>query len=130
MEIPESRQVKIQLERFLHSPVANVLILIDSKDETYPYRIAYIAEILDQNLVLFDWKYSYGPRSKADTGMKLARKDVDNGKLRANFTKPYIAPLESFDYLDIVLLLKFDKPMNWKKFIPVKDPEGILKIFQ
>jgi hypothetical protein len=129
MEIPESRQDKELLERFIHSPVANVLVLIDSKDETYPYRIAYIAQIQDQNLVLFDWKYSYGLRSKADTGMNLARKDVDNSKLRANFTKPYIAALESFDYLDIVRVIKFDKPMNWKKFIPVKDPEGILKIF-
>ncbi len=129
MEIPGSRQVKVQLERFINSPVANVLVLIDSRDETYPYRIAYIAEIHEQNLVLFDWKYSYGSRSKADTGMNLARKEIDNSKLRANFTKPYIAPLESFDYLDIVRVIKFDRPMNWKKFIPVKDPEGILKDF-
>lgn len=126
----ESQQKKAQLAEYLRSPVGNVILLAQSeKEDAFPYKIAYLAEIHEDNAVLFDWQYSYELQSDASKAMKTAYKDVEKQRLETNFREPYIVPLESLISVEIVHVLVLNKAIDWKQFVSYEESEEILKAF-
>lgn len=125
----EDELAEKNLTAYQQEPFGNVIVIFKSDTDAYPYAISYIPEIRGEYAAVFDWKYRYELLADAKRAIVLASKGIKEGKLKDQFGEPYIASREDFQSEAIVHVNRQDQLMEWKQYVPIEDPEGIMRLF-
>lgn len=116
----QERQDKELTEKYLLNPVGNVIaVLKTSENPSYPYQIAYIAEVSNETSVVFDWKYSYESVDGANQDIKLASASIIKNMLKEGFKGPYLVDTKEVKTSDIVRIHPLNKSIDWKAIAPL-----------
>lgn len=92
------------LAAFSEHPTANALILLKAEDSEFPYAIAYISEVSEKDLLVYEWNFNYSSFSAASEAFREAKKAILEGGVDRGFMQPeHItkAVLEEFTILKV-----------------------------
>lgn len=120
---------KQYLSEYRQNPLGNVLVISKSPTDIYPYFITYVPDVRGEYAVVFAWNYSYETLADAKRASNLASKSIRDGKLQDHFSEPYLILRESLQADSVADVEPQTQLTPWKQYVPIEDPEGILKVF-
>lgn len=129
MSYHKSELEKQFLNEYRQNPSGNVIVISKSPTDVYPYFITYVPEVKGEYAAVFAWNYSYETMGDAKNAAHLASKSLSEGKLSDHFSEPYVILSESLQSENIVHVDPQERLAPWKQYVPIEDPERILKIF-
>jgi hypothetical protein len=91
--------------------------------------LTYVPEFKGEYAAVFAWNYSYETLDNAKNAARLASTSLSEGKLSDHFSEPYLILSESLQSENIVYVDPQERLAPWKQYVPIEDPESILKIF-
>lgn len=93
------------------NPKQNSILIVKYNREALPFSLVYVAEIYENEVLIFKWNTNFNTFSEAKTGINNVITSIVYDTFRDNFSEPHYTS----DLRGTYFVLELNKQIDWKK---------------